>query len=348
MMGLSCYIYIAIPARNHDTSTIQHGQSASSDTDKHTRFYLRSPSVSIMGVDCLNCIPLSSCTPCTQRTAFAVIDPPSPPTTRCTMSSFPLPPISTLSSVLDADDSPLAIAPELMGEEGAPPVRNNEQHPKDVLNHNNANSHSLPGHESLDPHESEYLDDTRQRVDSWSESAGFNARMGNAVDDQDGNLQPWGMYPDDSKPSNTTFGDHPPLSQPDLNSQRGQNHLDVPADQSNDDGLGQPSTSTENPRPKKRSRTNTKRASLPNPEITDPSGLDDTQLAEAEYEDPSRDWRLGPVFVQPPKGTAQACVRCHRIKRKCDGGRPRCAGCAKADVACVFELSPATSRCVRV
>jgi hypothetical protein len=64
---------------------------------------------------------------------------------------------------------------------------------------------------------------------------------------------------------------------------------------------------------------------------------------EHDFEHPSGDFRMGPVFVHPPKGTAQACVRCHRIKRKCDNARPRCAGCGKADVACVFELSPATS-----
>lgn len=64
--------------------------------------------------------------------------------------------------------------------------------------------------------------------------------------------------------------------------------------------------------------------------------------AEVEYEqdgDPMR----GPVFVHPPKDAVQACVRCHRIKRKCDGARPRCSACTKADVPCVFELSPATS-----
>lgn len=64
--------------------------------------------------------------------------------------------------------------------------------------------------------------------------------------------------------------------------------------------------------------------------------------AEVEYEqdgDPLR----GPVFVHPPKDAVQACVRCHRIKRKCDGARPRCSACTKADVPCVFELSPATS-----
>jgi hypothetical protein len=64
---------------------------------------------------------------------------------------------------------------------------------------------------------------------------------------------------------------------------------------------------------------------------------------ELTFENPSGDPTTGLVYVHPPKGTAQACVRCHKVKRKCDNGRPRCAACTKADVACVFELSPATS-----
>ncbi|BEI91206.1 uncharacterized protein CcaverHIS019_0400260 [Cutaneotrichosporon cavernicola] len=65
--------------------------------------------------------------------------------------------------------------------------------------------------------------------------------------------------------------------------------------------------------------------------------------AEVEYADPDGDTTRGPVFVHPPKGAVQACVRCHRIKRKCDGAFPRCASCTRADVPCVFELSAATS-----
>ncbi|KAL1410592.1 hypothetical protein Q8F55_004609 [Vanrija albida] len=64
---------------------------------------------------------------------------------------------------------------------------------------------------------------------------------------------------------------------------------------------------------------------------------------DIEYEDPSGDHTQGPVFIHPPKGSVQACVRCHRIKRKCDGAWPRCASCLRADVPCVFELSVATS-----
>ena len=72
--------------------------------------------------------------------------------------------------------------------------------------------------------------------------------------------------------------------------------------------------------------------------------VDDEEDGELEYEDPENDPKSGPVFVHPPKGAAQACVRCHKIKRKCDNARPRCGGCDKANVRCVFELSPATSQ----
>ena len=89
-------------------------------------------------------------------------------------------------------------------------------------------------------------------------------------------------------------------------------------------------TSAHNPKKRKR------RAKSPEDDI-------ENGEREHEYEHPSGDFKLGPVFVHPPKGAAQACMRCHRIKRKCDSARPRCAGCSKADVACVFELSASTS-----
>lgn len=73
------------------------------------------------------------------------------------------------------------------------------------------------------------------------------------------------------------------------------------------------------------------------------AGTDIPDDAEVEYADPDGDTSRGPVFVHPPKGAVQACVRCHRIKRKCDGAFPRCASCTRADVPCVFELSAATS-----
>lgn len=73
------------------------------------------------------------------------------------------------------------------------------------------------------------------------------------------------------------------------------------------------------------------------------AGEPDLPEGDLEYMHPSQDPKLGPVFVHPGPNAAQACVRCHRIKRKCDTGKPRCAGCTKADVPCVFELTPATS-----
>jgi hypothetical protein len=63
----------------------------------------------------------------------------------------------------------------------------------------------------------------------------------------------------------------------------------------------------------------------------------------AEYEDPGGDFRAGAVYVHPSNSANQACVRCHRIKRKCDNAKPRCTGCWKADTPCVFEISPATA-----
>lgn len=79
-------------------------------------------------------------------------------------------------------------------------------------------------------------------------------------------------------------------------------------------------------------------------DIKDIKQLMEENEGELEYEDTvTQDPKLGPVFIHPPPSAAQACVRCHRIKRKCDNARPRCAGCNKADVPCVFELSPATS-----
>lgn len=74
------------------------------------------------------------------------------------------------------------------------------------------------------------------------------------------------------------------------------------------------------------------------------NGSDIPEGAQVEYEDASGDPSRGPVFIHPPKGSVQACVRCHRIKRKCDGLWPRCKSCERSDVACVFELNPATSR----
>ena len=87
-------------------------------------------------------------------------------------------------------------------------------------------------------------------------------------------------------------------------------------------------------KPRKRARISKSEATLPEVHAS---------AKEYDREDPSGNYIPGPVFVHPPVGATQACVRCHRIKRKCDNARPKCAGCSKARVACVFELSPATS-----
>lgn len=69
--------------------------------------------------------------------------------------------------------------------------------------------------------------------------------------------------------------------------------------------------------------------------------IEEGQLAE--YEDPSGDFRTGAIFVHALPNTAQACMRCHMVKRKCDNVRPRCTGCAKVDEPCAYEMSPATT-----
>lgn len=90
------------------------------------------------------------------------------------------------------------------------------------------------------------------------------------------------------------------------------------------------------PPPRKKARS---RASVNNIDLANIIN----EATVAEYEDPAGDWRSGVVYVHPAATANQACVRCHRIKRKCDNARPRCAGCWKADTPCVFEISPATA-----
>ncbi|RXK40294.1 hypothetical protein M231_02408 [Tremella mesenterica] len=101
---------------------------------------------------------------------------------------------------------------------------------------------------------------------------------------------------------------------------------------------GESSRNAEDERPVKKKKTRTRHAH------TEP----DLPEGEVEYSHPSQDPKLGPVFVHPGPNASQACVRCHRIKRKCDTNKPRCMGCTKADVPCVFELTPATSAFVQI
>lgn len=65
--------------------------------------------------------------------------------------------------------------------------------------------------------------------------------------------------------------------------------------------------------------------------------------AVTEYEDPSHDFRAGVIYVHAGPTAAQACMRCHAIKRKCDNNRPRCSGCSKSDEPCAYEMNPATT-----
>jgi len=98
----------------------------------------------------------------------------------------------------------------------------------------------------------------------------------------------------------------------------------------------QTNTQLDQPPPRKKARS---RASVNNTDLANIIN----EATVAEYEDPNGDWRSGVVYVHPAATANQACVRCHRIKRKCDNARPRCAGCWKADTPCVFEISPATA-----
>lgn len=187
------------------------------------------------------------------------------------MSSFPLPPISTLSTALSSATVP--IAPELMGVDGLPPDRR-VSYDEVTYPGSSFNDHTgYPGYQS-----SSARDDS-----SWP-------------------------YPPPPISNHWSEGYRDAYPQPE------------PEPSSKGSGSGNV---------RKRARPKLE----PSPE----------QPGEYEHEHPSSDPKMGPVFIHPPKGAAQACERCHKIKRKCDNARPRCAGCSKADAACVFELNAATS-----
>lgn len=212
---------------------------------------------------------------------------------------------TTLSSALGTDPN-VPIAPELIGEGGMPP-----------------DSKKSP---ALDPQ----LTSAAQNVpgSGYPGFANSNAR---------GDDQPWGEGGDDysrtaSDWQNNYRADEYHYAQHEGGLVEGNNgeHVEMTNAQVEDDG------GEEGRKPKKRPRVSKPRQSKIDKE-------DPLAGAQVEWEDPSQDPKAGPVFIHPPPGTAQACVRCHRIKRKCDQARPRCQGCGKADVPCVFELSPATS-----
>ncbi|OCF55457.1 hypothetical protein L486_06940 [Kwoniella mangroviensis CBS 10435] len=224
-----------------------------------------------------------------------------------------LPPISTLSAALEnTSNSSMVIAPELMGEEGAAP--------------------NIKRRGSQSEHEG---DESSHGINSngYQSSSAREERAG------------WGNG------SYTTGNRHP---HPWEEGYRDESHHDadypsqtaIPQDQPSNEGENKDEEGNEDkgdkPKPRKRARVSKPRQSKDNPN----NGVKDDGIPEdgvLDYADPSCDFKLGPVYIHPPKGAAQACVRCHKIKRKCDNAKPRCAGCNKADVACVFELSPATA-----
>ncbi|OCF42302.1 hypothetical protein I317_03922 [Kwoniella heveanensis CBS 569] len=238
-----------------------------------------------------------------------------------------LPPISTLSSVLDSSSNgSMMIAPELMGEEGLPPSikrkaedDENGEAPSTGTDANKTNSSSNNNNNNTSSGSKGY------QSSSARDEPASGARWGNGetfTEEGDGHSHPWeGGYRDE----------HRSQSQgPGPSHEHG--HAEGQKDENEDNA--------DKPKPKKRARVSKPRQSKDRNGGPKDDGIPEEGVFD--YADPSGDFKLGPVFVHPPKGAAQACVRCHKIKRKCDNARPRCAGCSKADVACVFELSPAT------
>ncbi|WVQ97446.1 hypothetical protein IAU59_004559 [Kwoniella sp. CBS 9459] len=244
-----------------------------------------------------------------------------------------LPPISTLSSVLDSSaNGSMMIAPELMGEEGLPPSikrkatdEANDDGPStgtavtggDSIKNDNNNNNSK-GYQSSSARD--------EPASGAADGAGGWSNGDNYPSGAERHAHPWeGEYRDE----------HRSQSQ----GQASQHEHGQPQEGSNDDNNNN-EDNADKPKPKKRARVSKPRQSKDRNGGPKDDGIPEEGVFD--YADPSGDYKLGPVFVHPPKGAAQACVRCHKIKRKCDNARPRCAGCSKADVACVFELSPAT------
>ncbi|WRT64142.1 uncharacterized protein IL334_001071 [Kwoniella shivajii] len=238
------------------------------------------------------------------------------------------PPISTLSAALEnGTDSSMVIAPELMGEEGLPPsIR---RRPSDTENEGGA---AEPARGlSSNGYQSSSARDERSGWDNSGSTYNSGLRHTNPWEegyrDHSSNLQ---QQQQDQQNESSDYH----MEQHSLDNGNGEDNAN---DNEHENG-----TSIDKPKPRKRPRTSKPRQSKDNRG----DGLKDDGIPEKgvlDYADPSGDIKLGPVYVHPPKGAAQACVRCHKIKRKCDNAKPRCAGCSKADVACVFELSPATA-----
>ncbi|WWC86261.1 uncharacterized protein L201_001134 [Kwoniella dendrophila CBS 6074] len=245
-------------------------------------------------------------------------------------------PIPTLSDALqNEDNSSMVIAPELMGEEGLPPSikRRASDHEDDENNattlglSSNGYQSSSARDERSDWGNNNHITNDRhhhqhqQHQHPWEE--GYGDQQQQQQQQQQDNLssaeyQPPGQL---TGIANDSIKDNQEIDQENGN---------------NNDG------NSDKPKPRKRARVSKPRQSKDNRN----GNLREDGLPEEgilDFADPSGDFKLGPVYVHPPKGAAQACVRCHKIKRKCDNAKPRCAGCNKADVACVFELSPATA-----
>jgi hypothetical protein len=261
--------------------------------------------------------------------------------------------LNTLTAALEnvsAQGQNLPIAPELMGDEGLPPQRDP----------------STPGYPA-------YSNPSLRQaeggiVGGMNEGSDWGYESRNVHDPiWDSQGYSTGTYQNNSNPnSNLNDGTIPlPMSIPGTSYHNQPHNTDLASENGKNTGVGtSTSTNTNTERKRKRtraplsdptnpdsnstskSRSNTKSRNghdLQHPLFNGDETQDPFQGQNIEYESPLKDIRLGAVFVHPPKGSAQACVRCHRIKRKCEGGKPRCQGCTKADVACVFELSPATS-----
>lgn len=233
---------------------------------------------------------------------------------------------STLNFLDPNGTDVVPIAPELMGDQGLPPRSNNTA---------DSSSIAHPGATDGDASNSAHGGASGAPVPDYPGFASSNARGGDAPQawpDQDQYAPPW------DEAEYHTFPQHPPtdpdtLAHPPADVEAmddgSKDHEHAEGDEGGDgEGDGE--------RKKKRPRVTKPRKSKIDKE-------DPLDGVDVEWEDPSQDPKTGPVFIHPPPGTAQACVRCHRIKRKCDQARPRCQGCGKADVPCVFELSPATS-----
>ena len=221
-------------------------------------------------------------------------------------------------------DGSIQIAPELMGEQGLPPSDQPSQQQQQHSNATSTRRTPQPDPPTAQDGPSEgypgFASSNARGGDSDPNNQWDAAVYGTGLTDK--GLPPWAnayyTYPSDPSSALPTV----------------ETTLAAAAQEGKD--VSGEMTDQEGPKSKKRPRP-----SKPRQSKIDKEPLVD--IADMIFENNEQDIRTGPVFVHSPAGTAQACIRCHRIKRKCDQARPRCQGCSKADVACVYELSPATS-----